>query len=365
MTDLELLQSMSPGSGRIIQSNGTVINIADAFYIEDGLVKLRTSGGGGGSWNGGTVTNPATFQSTVNFEGTVTHEGNTIFQDEIVWSMSAGGVESNVGSISAEKVEYNLYEQDEFASLIGSSQYEDGAGSASEEHEGPAQRYSFDRSSAGTDEKVVGVVPDGVVKTYYNENQSGNVLNDNIITETYKGNALITEVPTERVFGTYEVEMSRVEEVPEVTYRWKDPDGFSMLEFSSNSGRIAGFGVPRFAFALYDFSINGGAQGDISLVAPTLPNNAVVYDVNWDVITTLTSAGDTATVTVGFPTDGNLFAATAINNPANPWDEGAKRAPGAMTPRKMTANRIPQITVGVQDVTAGKIMFCFSYWISE
>jgi hypothetical protein len=45
---LTLLQQMSPGSGRMIQSDGTIINFADAFYIDGGQVKLRTSGGGGG-----------------------------------------------------------------------------------------------------------------------------------------------------------------------------------------------------------------------------------------------------------------------------------------------------------------------------
>lgn len=44
---LDLLNSMSPETGRIIKEDGTVINMADAFYLDGSDVKLRTSGGGG------------------------------------------------------------------------------------------------------------------------------------------------------------------------------------------------------------------------------------------------------------------------------------------------------------------------------
>lgn len=47
---LELLEQMSPESGRTIQESGDIINLADAYYVEDGVVKLRTSSPGGGGF---------------------------------------------------------------------------------------------------------------------------------------------------------------------------------------------------------------------------------------------------------------------------------------------------------------------------
>ncbi len=42
----ELLEEMTPQSGRRIQESGEIVNIADAYYEEEGVMKLRTSGGG-------------------------------------------------------------------------------------------------------------------------------------------------------------------------------------------------------------------------------------------------------------------------------------------------------------------------------
>lgn len=324
--------------------------------------------GGGGGWNGGTVTNPSTFQSTVNFEQTTTFQSTSVFQNEMSWNMAVtdeNGTKQNNGYISEEKMEFGVTETDAFASIVGQSGYEFGAGSANEEHQNGALTYQFSRSAIATERKIVGVTATGVEDVIYNENQSGNLDNDVIYQAIYKGNAVIATVPTETVFGTYTVQMTEVEDSPVITYKWKGIAGTdTIVEFSSNSGRVAGFGIPKLAFALYDFDVNGGTIGDISLIAPQLPDNAVIYDVNWDVLTTLTSATDAATITVGFPTDGNLLTAIAISNPANAWDAGARR-PSSVTARKLTAARIPQITVANENVTAGKIMFCFSYWVSS
>ena len=39
--NIELLNEMSPESGRKIQEDGTVINIADAFYDDGGNITVR------------------------------------------------------------------------------------------------------------------------------------------------------------------------------------------------------------------------------------------------------------------------------------------------------------------------------------
>jgi hypothetical protein len=38
---LEQLEQMSPSSGEKIQEDGTIINVADALYVEDGEVTVR------------------------------------------------------------------------------------------------------------------------------------------------------------------------------------------------------------------------------------------------------------------------------------------------------------------------------------
>jgi len=54
----------------------------------------------------------------------------------------------------------------------------------------------------------------------------------------------------------------------------------------------------------------------------TIPGNAIILRAYYDVLTTFTSAGDTATIALGVPTDGDIVAAIAINDGSNPWDAG-------------------------------------------
>lgn len=133
----------------------------------------------------------------------------------------------------------------------------------------------------------------------------------------------------------------------------------------------AGLALRKSAIVVYDFAVDGGSAGVIALTgAPTIPDNAVVWVESYEVVTTLTSAGDTATVTLTMPTDGDLMTAIAINDASNPWDAGAyvmgtKALVAANeTPKKLTAARVPTITVGVQNLTAGKIVFQLAYWVS-
>lgn len=117
----------------------------------------------------------------------------------------------------------------------------------------------------------------------------------------------------------------------------------------------------------YDFSVDGGAIGAITLNdTATLPDNAVITGITYDVITTCTSSSDAATIALTVPTDGALTTAIAISNGANPWDAGPHLG-SVITPiaRKTTAERDLQITVAVEDLTAGKIVFYVSYFVSE
>lgn len=139
------------------------------------------------------------------------------------------------------------------------------------------------------------------------------------------------------------------------------------LTLADSAGVGGLFPCPKMALCLYDFSVDGGAQGAITLSSnATIPDNAIVELMNYHVVTTCTSAADTATIKIGLATDGDLSTAIAINDGANPWDAGGHLASG-LTPlvKKTTAARAFVMTVATQDLTAGKICFAFRYWIGE
>jgi len=144
---------------------------------------------------------------------------------------------------------------------------------------------------------------------------------------------------------------------------------FALTNLSaSNASDPAGLGgnyLQKMALAVYDFAVDGGVIGAITLASTAaLPDNAVVTAVTYDVLTTCTSGTDAATIALSVPTDGALSTAIAISNGANPWDAGARLANTAL-PKKLTAARNLQITVAAEAVTAGKIVFCVQYYVSQ
>lgn len=145
-------------------------------------------------------------------------------------------------------------------------------------------------------------------------------------------------------------------------------DAVTAAKTVDNTG-AGGLFVAKKAFAVYDFAIDGGAQGAIVLNnAAILPDNAVVTAFTYDVIDTFTSGGaDAATVALSLPVDGALTTAIAISDGSNPWDQGVHLA-SVITPIavKTTAARQIGITVaGGQDLTAGKAVFCVDYYVSQ
>jgi len=148
----------------------------------------------------------------------------------------------------------------------------------------------------------------------------------------------------------------------------------SMTEAKTpDSDGTSGLYLKKHALVTYDFAADGGAQGAITLADPvTIPDNAVCFLESYDVLTTCTP--DTATIKLNLVTDGDLSTAIAVNDAKNPWDAGVFVAAGggdlgafetAPTPQKTTAARLVQVTVATADVTAGKIVFCVSYWVSQ
>lgn len=115
-----------------------------------------------------------------------------------------------------------------------------------------------------------------------------------------------------------------------------------------------GLGRTRRAIGLYDFAVDGGAIGDITLRGDTIPSSAVITDALIDVTTVLTSAG-AATVAIKAEGAADINAADAISGA--PWSTaGAKRADLTATtaPVKTTAARSLVATVGTAALTAGK-----------
>jgi len=126
----------------------------------------------------------------------------------------------------------------------------------------------------------------------------------------------------------------------------------------------------RIARATYDFSEHGGAQGTIGL-GVTLPDNAVVTRSYYEVLTTLTSSTDAATIAIDIPTDdvGGIVAAVAISDAGNPWDagyhEGIQDGTVANFSNKCTAARELSVTIATEDVTAGKFILWAEYVVSD
>ena len=139
------------------------------------------------------------------------------------------------------------------------------------------------------------------------------------------------------------------------------------------------------AVATYDFAVDGGAISAIGL-GVYIPDNAVIINAWIDVITTLTSATDTATIAIHIQSADDLVAAIAISDASNVWDAGIHGtlvnnpnlgadaahdtaleviALYAATKVKTTAEREITATIAVAAVTAGKFNVFVEYIISN
>lgn len=122
----------------------------------------------------------------------------------------------------------------------------------------------------------------------------------------------------------------------------------------------------------FEYSVSGGddgEQGTIGLNA-WLPDNARVIACIVDVITTFTSAGDTATIALQVEGANDLVSAIAINDGDDPWDAGGGTIPvpdlqDMSTQPKTTQTRQVSAVVATQDLTAGKLQGYLLYFVSE
>lgn len=124
----------------------------------------------------------------------------------------------------------------------------------------------------------------------------------------------------------------------------------------------------RVARATYDFAVNGGDISAIGL-GVTIPDNAIIVGGFYDVITTHTSSGDSATLAIHVEGANDIVNAVAIGT-GTPWDAGQRAIiPKATTPEstavKTSAAREITVTIAVEAVTAGKFVLFLFFIVSD
>ena len=161
--------------------------------------------------------------------------------------------------------------------------------------------------------------------------------------------------------------------------------------YQVNRGAVkceSGLSAKYIATAIYDTALNDSAGVSNKTVAAHglgvfLPTKAIITRAWWDVVTTFTSAADSATIAFSAQSAGDINAAIAISDASNVWDAGvhgglpgayaldgnalsqiAMSAALAATFVKLTAERELVATVAVQALTAGKAVLFVEYYLS-
>lgn len=119
--------------------------------------------------------------------------------------------------------------------------------------------------------------------------------------------------------------------------------------------------------AEYDFGVDGGVTGTITLRNGSLPEDAVVIRAWYEVLTTFTSASDLSDIGISIPGDdvNGILAAISISDGSNPWDAGIhaciQNGSPANFSNKASADKDIELSVAGEAITAGKANFYFEY----
>jgi hypothetical protein len=108
----------------------------------------------------------------------------------------------------------------------------------------------------------------------------------------------------------------------------------------------------------YDFSVDGGAVGAITLRGNQIPANCVILDAIVDVQTIVTSGG-AATVSLDLEAAGDLRAAATLSS--TPAALNAVAVKSLLDPVKTSATRSVVATVGAFALTAGVFSVYLTY----
>jgi hypothetical protein len=146
---------------------------------------------------------------------------------------------------------------------------------------------------------------------------------------------------------------------------WYDEENFSSHLYDSTTAVWLPYqGIVQFK---YDFSVDAGAIGTITLVA-SMPTGFQVTEGMVDVITTFTSATDAGTVALQCASAGDIVVAVAISNSGNPWDAGLQDVVPvgtAATSFAVGAGDTIDLVIAVEAVTAGKLRGVLRGFMSE
>jgi len=113
---------------------------------------------------------------------------------------------------------------------------------------------------------------------------------------------------------------------------------------------------------VYDFSVQGGAQGTYSL-GVELPIHAVVTRSYVDVLATVLP--DSAVLGVGSASDADIVAASAAGSVFEIGQSEGVQTGTAASMLKMTAKKTVYVKIATDDVTAGKFNVFIEYLNSE
>jgi hypothetical protein len=143
--------------------------------------------------------------------------------------------------------------------------------------------------------------------------------------------------------------------------------------------------VRELAVATFDPSANTAQRTEAAHgLGVFIPINAVITKAWYDVVTTFTSANDSATIALSVNSANDIVTAIAISDASNVWDAGRRdtkvdnpaisgesasalvtAAARAATWIKTTAVRELTATVATQALTAGKLNLYVEYVISD
>jgi hypothetical protein len=122
-------------------------------------------------------------------------------------------------------------------------------------------------------------------------------------------------------------------------------------------------GETKYAYGKYDFSVNGGAVGAITLTGDTIPAGALVIDA-FLIVDTIVTSGGAATVSLGVEGAADLrAAATLATAPALNAAAALKFTAftGASNPIVTTQARSIVATVATAALTAGVFRVVVEY----
>lgn len=139
-----------------------------------------------------------------------------------------------------------------------------------------------------------------------------------------------------------------------------------ITENQISAASLTGLGLVRYAKAIYDFSVDGGAVSTITPISgATLPINAIILGGVIDTITALTSSGS-ATVSIG-TSAGSSAASIKAALAYGSYSGLVAVIPlfTAATMVKLTAAGALTFTIGTAALTAGKLGVTLAYFVGN